>query len=56
MNQALAPTIRTQKVRKNTVQKKLYFFGTLALLLIVASFFSEQLCPYDPYLQDMSLT
>ena len=56
MNQALAPTIRTQRVRKNTVQKKLYFFGTLALLLIVASFFSEQLCPYDPYLQDMSLT
>ena len=56
MNQALAPTIRTQKVRKNTVQKKLYFFGTLALLLIAASFFSEQLCPYDPYLQDMSLT
>ena len=56
MNQALAPTIRTQRVRKNTVQKKLYFFGTLALLLIAASFFSEQLCPYDPYLQDMSLT
>ena len=56
MNQALAPTIRTQKIRKNTVQKKLYFFGTLALLLIAASFFSEQLCPYDPYLQDMSLT
>ena len=56
MNQALAPTIRTQRVRKNTVQKKLYFFGALALLLIAASFFSEQLCPYDPYLQDMSLT
>ena len=56
MNQALAPTIRTQRVRKNTVQKRLYFFGTLALLLIAASFFSEQLCPYDPYLQDMSLT
>ena len=56
MNQALAPTIRTQRVRKNTVQKRLYFFGTLALLLLAASFFSEQLCPYDPYLQDMSLT
>ena len=56
MNQALAPTIRTQRVRKNTVQKRLYFFGTLALLLIAVSFFSEQLCPYDPYLQDMSLT
>ena len=56
MNQALAPTIRTQRVRKNTVQKRLYFFGTLALLLLAASFFSERLCPYDPYLQDMSLT
>ncbi|WP_173443399.1 ABC transporter permease [Selenomonas ruminantium] len=56
MSQSAAPTIRLQNVQKNTLQKKMYFFGGLALLLVVASFFSEQLCPYDPYMQDMSLT
>ena len=56
MSQSAAPTIRLQNVQKNTSQRKLYFFGALALLLVVVSFFSEQLCPYDPYMQDMSLT
>ena len=56
MSQLAAPTIRLQNVQKNTLQRKLYFFGALALLLVAASFFSEQLCPYDPYMQDMSLT
>jgi len=56
MSSSVAPTIRLQNVQKNTLQRKLYFFGALALLLVAASFFSEQLCPYDPYMQDMSLT
>ena len=56
MSQSAAPTIRLQNVQKNTLQRKLYFFGALALLLVAASFFSEQLCPYDPYMQDLSLT
>ena len=56
MSSSAAPTIRLQNVQKNTLQRKLYFFGALALLLVIASFFSEQLCPYDPYMQDMSLT
>ena len=56
MSQAIAPTIRVQNVRQNRLQRKLWFFGGLALLLILASFFSDYLCPYDPYLQDMSLT
>jgi len=56
MSSSAVPTIRLQNVQKNTLQRKLYFFGALALLLVVASFFSEQLCPYDPYMQDMSLT
>ena len=55
MSSSAAPTIRLQNVQKNTLQRKLYFFGALALLLVVASFFSEQLCPYDPYMQDMSI-
>lgn len=56
MSSSAAPTLRLQNVQKNTLQRKLYFFGALALLLVVASFFSEQLCPYDPYMQDLSLT
>ena len=48
MSQSAAPTIRLQNVQKNTLQRKLYFFGALALLLVVASFFSEQLCPMTP--------
>ena len=56
MSSSAAPTIRLQNVQKNTLQRKLYFFGALALLLVAASFFSEQLCPYDPYMQDLSLT
>lgn len=56
MSASAAPTIRLQNVQKNTLQRKLYFFGALALLLVAASFFSEQLCPYDPYMQDLSLT
>ena len=56
MSQAITPTIRVQNVRQNRLQRKLWFFGGLALLLILASFFSDYLCPYDPYLQDMSLT
>ena len=49
------PTVRIQKVRRDTLKPRLILFGTLAVLLLVASIFSEQLCPYDPYLQDLSI-
>lgn len=48
------PTVRMQKVRKNGVKTRLILFGTLAVLLLLCSFFSEYLTPYDPYLQDLS--
>ena len=48
------PTVRIQKIRKNTVKTRLVIFGILALLLVVCSLFSEHLCPYDPYLQNLS--
>lgn len=35
---------------------RLIFFGILALALVIASYFSEYLCPYDPYLQDLGNT
>ena len=48
------PTVRVQKIRKNTVKTRLIIFGTLALLLLIGSVFSEHLTPCDPYLQDLS--
>lgn len=48
------PTIRLQKLRRDTVKARLILFGTLALILVLCSVFAEQLCPYDPYQQDLS--
>ncbi len=47
------PTIREVIVRKPTGKTRLYIFGAAAILLIVGAFFSESLCPYDPYLQNL---
>ncbi len=48
-------TVRKQKIKRNTVKTRLIIFGTIAAVLIVCSFFSEYLTPYDPYLQDLSI-
>ena len=42
--------MKKEKQQKNTVKVRLLVFATLALLLIVLSFFSDKLCPMDPYL------
>ena len=55
MSQRRAPTIRVQQVKLNRLHRKLFIFGGLALLLILCSFFSDQLTPYDPHLQNLSL-
>ena len=47
--------VRKQMLRKNTVKTRLILFGTLAIILIVCSFFSEYLTPYDPYLQNLDI-
>ena len=49
------PTIRPAKIKKNSVKIRLIIFGTLAVLLIVCSLFSEYLAPCDPYLHDLSI-
>ena len=54
MTGAKEPTVRIQKIRRNTVKTRLIIFGTLAFLLLICSIFSEYLTPYDPYLQDLS--
>lgn len=50
------PTIRTQKVRRNTLKIRLIVFGALAAVLLIGSIFSDYLTPYDPYLQDLMNT
>ena len=46
-------TVRVQKVKKNRIRMKLFFFAALAVLLLLATIFAKQLCPYDPYVQDL---
>ena len=43
------------KSRNNGVRARLFIFGVLAAALILCSFFSERLTPYDPYLQDLTI-
>ncbi|WP_286821433.1 ABC transporter permease [Mitsuokella sp. UBA4253] len=56
MTEQRIPTVRKQKVRKKNLRLKLILLACLALLLLLASFFSEYLTPYDPYFQDLTLT
>ena len=46
---------RKPKKQKNHLKKRFFIFATLALLLVVGSYFSEHLCPYDPYEQNLSI-
>lgn len=48
-------TVRVQKVKTDRLKYRLIFFSTLALLLIAAAFFSDSLCPYDPYEQNLAI-
>ena len=50
------PTVRIQKIHRDTVKIRLIIFSTLAALLLIGSIFSEHLTPYDPYLQDLMNT
>ena len=47
-------TVRVQKIKKNYIKQKLIFFMILAAGLVILAVFSEKLCPYDPYTQDLS--
>ena len=49
-------TVRVQKVKKNRIRTRLYFFLFLAAILILVSFFADQIVPCDPYAQDLSLS
>ena len=47
-------TVRVQKIKNNLIKQKLVFFLILAIGLVILAVFSEHLCPYDPYAQDLS--
>ena len=47
-------TVRVQRFRKSHVKQKLILFSVLAACLVILAVFSDHLCPYDPYAQDLS--
>lgn len=47
-------TIRVQKVKKNNIKGRLYFFLVLLAILLVVTIFADKIVPYDPYEQDLS--
>lgn len=47
------PTVREAVIQKSSGKTRLCIFGAAAILLIVGALFSESLCPYDPYLQNL---
>ena len=47
-------TVRVQKIKKNHIKQKLAFFLILAIGLVILAVFSEHLCPYDPYAQNLT--
>lgn len=47
------PTVRIQTLHKNHLKTRLIIFGALAAMLVILSYFSEYLCPFDPYIQDL---
>ena len=48
-------TVRKQKIRKNHIRAKLIFFLILTTVLLLIAAFAKYLCPYDPYVQDLTL-
>ena len=48
-------TVRKQKIRKNHTRAKLIFFPILTAVLLLIAAFAKYLCPYDPYVQDLTL-
>ena len=54
MSQERQVTVRVQKVKKNRIWMKLILFAALAATLLLITIFAKDICPYDPYAQDLS--
>ncbi|MCC8125958.1 MAG: ABC transporter permease [Clostridiales bacterium] len=48
--------VRRPKIRKNHIRFRLAFFVVIAVILMFAVIFAEYLCPYDPNVQDYSVS
>ena len=46
--------MRAQKIKKSHIKTKLIVFLVLAIGLVILAVFSDQLCPYDPYAQELA--
>lgn len=54
MNSIASVSVRKQKVKKNYVKKKLWFFIFLVGMVLLIAAFAKYFCPYDPYAQDLT--
>ena len=54
MSQERQATVRVQKVKRNRIRMKLVLFAALAATLLLITIFAKDICPYDPYAQDLS--
>ena len=54
MSQERQVTVRVQKVKRNRIRMKLFLFAALAATLLLITIFAKDICPYDPYAQDLS--
>ena len=54
MSQERQVTVRVQKAKRNRIRMKLFLFAALAATLLLITIFARDICPYDPYAQDLS--
>lgn len=54
MSQERQVTVRVQKVKRSRIRMKLFLFAALAATLLLITIFARDICPYDPYAQDLS--
>ena len=54
MSQERQVTVRVQKVKRSRIRMKLFLFAALAATLLMITIFAKDICPYDPYAQDLS--
>lgn len=49
-------SVRQLKVKKCNTKCRLIVFAMLAICLVAVAVFADRLCPFDPYVQDLSLS
>ncbi len=49
-------TVRGEKIKKSHIRQRFWFFLALTIGLILVAVFAEQIAPYDPNAQDMTMS